>query len=215
MHRKKQLSVKKERSLGREDVLLALALKKSRKFEALCRVFGLRDASGVKRLKEILAGLEEEGRVSCSGGRWSSAKASIELTGTYAPLPTGIAIVRCDDNEYGVKTVEEEDSNPALIPGDTVAVSVSLDSILLSQHHGSYPHGRITRIVQENREPFPAVLHIIHERGGVRLKAVSLNPACRDSHPVSGVPSDVHDGDTILVRTRNATSRIAAAKWSL
>lgn len=201
MHREKQFLGKKERTLGREDVLLSLASKKSRKFEALCRVLGLRDASGVKKLREILAGLEEEGRVSCSGGRWSSAKSSIELTGTYVPLPTGIAIIRCDDNENGVKTVEEEDCNPALIPGDTVAVSVALDSILLSQHHGSHPHGRITRIVQENRKPFPAVLHIIHARGGVRLKAVPLNPACRGSYPVSGVPEDVHDGDTILVRS--------------
>ena len=115
MHREKQFLGKKERTLGREDVLLALASKKSRKFEALCRVLGLRDASGVKKLREILAGLEEEGRVSCSGGRWSSAKSSIELTGTYVPLPTGIAIIRCDDNENGVKTVEEEDCNPALL----------------------------------------------------------------------------------------------------
>lgn len=67
---------------------------------------------GCQKLREILAGLEEEGRVSCSGGRWSSAKSSIELTGTYVPLPTGIAIIRCDDNENGVKTVEEEDCNP-------------------------------------------------------------------------------------------------------
>ena len=58
MHREKQFLGKKERTLGREDVLLALASKKSRKFEALCRVLGLRDASGVKKLREILAGLE-------------------------------------------------------------------------------------------------------------------------------------------------------------
>ena len=63
MHREKQFLGKKERTLGREDVLLALASKKSRKFEALCRVLGLRDASGVKKLREILAFLEEEGSV--------------------------------------------------------------------------------------------------------------------------------------------------------